>query len=131
MTDIVKILEEIQVVCVDVQNQRITRMEFQKAVRILAGLEEKLLRVADAEVSAEGSHLAAEGNGRVLVGRHQDGGEHAGRRGLAVRAGNADGNGIGSGKLAEKLGTVHHRNAGPLGGGIFFVVRMNGSCIYN
>ena len=58
--DIIEILEEVEMVCIDVQDDRDLRIQRQEAVRILTGFCDEVLRVADAHISADGRQDAAD-----------------------------------------------------------------------
>ncbi len=110
MTDIGKILKEIQMLCLNVEDDAVFRTEIQKAVRVLTCLRQKRLGVADAQIAAERFEDTSDRDGRIGVCREQDLADHGGGRGLSVRAGNCDGLIVIVHDLTEQLGACQHRD---------------------
>ena len=111
MADVVQILEKVQVIRVDVQNQSDFRVEAQEAVRVLAGFRDEILRIPDADISANLLQDSPDGNGRIHGGLQLDAGEHGGRGCLAVCSGYGDGIVIVRHNLTEQLCPREHRLA--------------------
>ena len=122
-SDVVEVLEEIQMVGVDVENDGDVREKAEETVRILAGFRDKIRGGADARRTADRGKNAADQDRRIGLSGHQDLGDHGGRRGLAVRAGDRDRGRIVLHKLPEE------RDSAAVGFGILGIVGMNGGGI--
>ena len=75
----------------------------------------------------EQRQVAADHHRGVQIGFHQDVGQHGGRCGFSVGAGNADGVLVGLHDLAPGLCPLKHGDAGGTGGGNLRVVVVGGS----
>ena len=111
---------------VHVQNDADPRAELKEAVCVLAGLREEVLGLADADVAPDRGQDAAHGDRRVEPAGEHDHGVHAGRRGLAVGAGDRDGDRVVVHDLAEKLRPGEERKTCLLRCAKLRVIVMNG-----
>ena len=111
LLDIRKVLEEVQMVRIDVQNDRRCREEVQKRVAVFAALQNDRVPLPHAVPRAKKRQRASDHDRRVAAGFHEDMREHGGRCGLAVRAGDADGVPVGPHDIAPSLRALENRNA--------------------
>ena len=109
--DVVDVLEEVEMILLDVQDDRNGRREAQEGIGVLAALRDEAALAADAERAADGGQVAADHDRRVhlrLDGHH---GHHRGRGGLAVGAGEADDIVVVAHDVAPGLCALHDRDA--------------------
>ena len=123
--DVRKILEEIEVVGVDVQNDADARIKREETVRVFAGLSHEIFGLSHADVAADAVVDAADRDGRIKTGFHQDFRDKAGRRGLAVRSGDCGREVVVAADLSQELCPGEHRNAELTRGDIFRIVGMD------
>ena len=127
MLHIGKILEKVQMVGVDIEDDRDRREEVQEGVAVFAALEDDGIALADAVARAEQRQKAADHDRRVQPGLHENMREHGGRRRLAVGTGDADGVLVRLHDVAPGLGTLKDGNASGAGSGDLGVVVVRGS----
>ena len=109
--DVVDVLEEVEVILLDVQDDRNGRREAQEGIGVLAALRNEAALAADAERAADGGQVAADHDRRVhlrLDGHH---GHHRGRGSLAVGTGEADDIVVVAHDVAPGLCALHDRDA--------------------
>ena len=125
-TDVGKILEEIQMVRVYVEDDADLRIQRQKAVGILAGFGDKVRGMPDTDLPADALQHAADRNRRIVIRMQQDFGDHGGRCCFAVGAGDGDRHRIIAHDFAEKLCPRQMVQTKLHGLYVFGIVRMNG-----
>ena len=124
--DVVDVLEEVEMILLDVQDDRNGRREAQEGIGVLAALRNEAALAADAERAADGGQVAADHDRRVhlrLDGHH---GHHRGRGGLAVGAGEADDIVVVAHDVAPGLCALHDRDAELVCADDFGVFVVNG-----
>ena len=87
----VKVLEIVQMVGLNVVHDGDGGVEIQERVAVFAALHDNGVAGADAVACVQQREIAAHHNGRVALCLHENMRQHAGRGGLAVCAGHADG----------------------------------------
>ena len=112
---------------VHVENDRSGREEVQERIAVFAAFENDRVALADAVPRAEQRQEAADHDRGIAVGLHENVREHRGRRGLAVRAGNADGVFVGPHDIAPGLRPLENGDAPGAGSGDLGVVVVRGS----
>ena len=120
MLHIGKILEKVQMVGVDIEDDRDRREEVQEGVAVFAALEDDGIALADAVAPADHDR-------RVQPGLHENMREHGGRRRLAVGTGDANGVLVRLHDVAPGLGALKDGDASGAGGGDLRVVVVRGS----
>ena len=85
-----QILEEVQMVLLNVVDDRNGGEEVVEGVAVFAALGDDRIALSDAVTRMEQRQIAADHHGRVPLRLHEDMRHHARRRGLAVRTRNAD-----------------------------------------
>ena len=109
--DIPQVLEKVEMIRLDVQNDRDGREKIQKRVAIFAALHNDRIALADPVPRVQQRQIAADHDGRVPLGLHEDMRDHGGRRCLAVGAGKTDGIAIRPHDNAPGLGPLKDGNA--------------------
>ena len=127
MLHIGKILEKVQMVGVNIKDDRDRREEVQEGVAVFAALEDDGVALADAVARAEQWQKAADHDRRVQPGLHENMREHGGRRRLAVGTGDADGVLVRLHDIAPGLGALKDGDASGAGSGDLGVVVVRGS----
>ena len=107
---------------VHVENDCDGREKVQKRIAVFAAFENDRVALADAMPRAEQRQEAADHDRGVAVCLHENMRQHGGRRGLAVRAGNADGVFVGLHDIAPGLRPLKNGDALGAGSGDFGVV---------
>ena len=131
MADVVDILKEIQMIRINIQNNSGCWVELQETVGVFAGLSNKILGMAYADISVNHLQNAANGDGWVLLRFQKDMGYHGGSRCLAMCAGNCNGILVIFHYLSYHFGTFHHWKSQFFCCFKFGIVRMDGCRIYN
>ena len=124
--DVLKVLEEVQVVRLHVQDHRHGGEEAEEAVAVLAGLQDDGVPLAHPVAGAEQGQGAADHHRGVRLRRHEDVGAHGGGGGLAVGAGHAQGVGVVAHDGAPGLGPLVHGDAPGHGPGDLRVAVVDG-----
>lgn len=106
-----QVLEEVQMVGLDVENDRDGGEEAQERVAVFAALGDDGVAVADAVAGVEQRQCAADHHGGVGVRSHEDVCRHAGGGRFAVRAGDAQGVAVAVHDRAPRLRTLKDRDA--------------------
>ena len=109
--NVVQVLEEVQMVGLDVENDRDGGEEAQKRVAVFAALGDDGVAVADAVAGVEQRQRTADHYGGVGVRRHEDVCRHAGGGRFAVRAGDAQGVAVAVHDRAPRLRPLKDRDA--------------------
>ena len=106
----------------DVRDNGDLRMELVEGTVVLVGLDDDDVAAAALGVAAKVAEHAADEDGGIEPGLLEDGGDHRGGRGLAVRAGHADA-ALLVDDLAEELLALHDPDAAGAGGVDLLVLR--------
>ena len=122
MLHILQILEKVQMVRVNVQHDCRRGEEIQKRVAVFAALKNDRVALTHAVPRAKQRKRAADHDRGVFARFHENLREHGGCRGLAVRAGDADGVAVRLHDIAPCLCALKNRNAGCAGSGNFGVI---------
>ena len=93
----------------DVRDDRDFGMQLMERAVVLVGFDDEELALARLRVRTDVPEHSADDHGRIETGLFEDSGDHRGRRGLAVRAGDADG-ALAVDELAEHLRPADHTN---------------------
>ena len=123
--DVVYILVAVQMVLVDVEDDRHGGVEVQKTAVVLAGLEDELIPAAP-RGAAQIVQFPADVYARVAPGGQKHLRQHRGGGGLAVRAADGDGALAALHQLPNEVAALHLRYAQPRGLGALGVVRGDG-----
>ena len=111
ISDIVNILEKVQMIRLDVQDHGDRRIEGKERVIILARLHDDRAALADTVTGMQQRKRAADHDGRVLLRRHHDVRAHGRCCCLAVRAGNAQCVRVAAHQRAPRLRPLKDRDA--------------------
>ena len=111
MNDIINVLEEVQMVCIDIEHNGNRRVEAEEGVGVLAGLSDEVIMRADAQRAADGVQIAADHDRRVGTAFDTNHRQHGSGCGLAVGAGYTNGMLVLQHNLAPRLCAFHNRNA--------------------
>jgi hypothetical protein len=125
--NVVQVLEEVQMVGLDVENDRDGGEEAQERVAVFAALGDDGVAVADAVAGVEQRQCAADHHGGVGVRSHEDVRRHAGGGRFAVRAGDAQGVAVAVHDRAPRLRTLKDRDAACDRAGDLGIVVVDGS----
>lgn len=106
----VDVLIVIQVVIVDIVDERDCGRQRKKALNILAGLGDEGAVPPDAHAAAQKVHIAAHMNGRIAPGGLVDAGKHGGDGCLAVAAGDGHHGGKTLRNLAQRNAALQLRD---------------------
>ena len=109
--DVLHGLEVVQMIVIDVADERNGRGKRQKALHVFAGLRDEQVAAADPNAAAERIHIAADVDGRIRVRRLSDAGEHGGDGSFAMTAGDGDNLMESGGDLAQRHAALKLRNA--------------------
>ena len=131
MTDIVNILEEVQMVGIHVQDHADLREEAQEAVGIFTCFCDESFRVADTDIPVDGRKDSAYTDSGATVALKKDVGNHGSCGGFSVGTGNGDRCIVVTHDLAEKFRTCEHWEPFFFCTGKFRVVRMDRCCVDN
>ena len=85
--DVIRILKKVQMIPVNVEDDRYRGVERMERVLIFAGLCHEQAAVSDAQGAADGGQIAAYHDGGVHAAGLGKGGDHGGGRGLSMGAG--------------------------------------------
>ena len=124
--DVVQVLEEVQVVGFHVQNHRHRGEEAQKAVAVFAGLQDDGVAMAHPVAGVEQGQGAADHDGGVGFGGHEDVGAHGSCGGLTVGAGDAQSVGVALHDGAPGLGPLVDGDAPCHGAGDLGIAVVDG-----
>ena len=116
----------IQMVVIDVVDERNGGAQRQKALHIFAGFGDEHVMRADAHTALEDIHKAADVHGGVRLAGLADVGQHGGDGGLSVAARDADHVLVAFGQLPERDGAFQLRDAPFLRGHAFHVRGLDG-----
>ncbi len=100
----------IEVLGIDVGNDRERRHQQQKRRVALVGLGHHVVTAPEAYIAAARAQISADRNGRIEAGLLEDEADEPGGRRLTVRARNCDADARHPQQLAEHLGARNHRN---------------------
>ena len=113
LPNFIDILEEIQVVCLNIQNNLYRRKERKERIGIFTGFRQKYVGFSHSQVSSDILHHSPHRNSRIHLGFQQNLANHRGRRRLSVCPGNIDGFLVVFHDSSQKLCTTHCGNTLP------------------
>ena len=131
MTDIVQILEKIQMIRINVEDDADLREETEEAVGIFACLHQKCIVASDSVIAFDQRQYTADRDRRIHIGRHENVCSHGSCRGLTMGSGDADRNLIVLHHLSQKLRPGEERDFLCDCSGILRIARMDCCCVYN
>ena len=126
VADVVQVLVEIEVILLDVGDDRDGGVELQEARVELACLHDERLMAAHARAAADVIELAADVHRGIEPGVQKRLRDHRGGGRLAVRAADVDGVRVALHQLAQQRGALHLRDAQARGFGALGVLRADG-----
>ena len=126
MTDIINVLEEIQMICIHVQDNADFREKAQKTICIFACFCDKSFRFTYTDISADCRKNPTNTDGRIAVTCKKNMRYHRCCSSFSMCSGNCDRCVVISHDLSKKFCTGKHRNTFFFSTGKLRIVRMNG-----
>ncbi len=125
LLDIVERFEVIEVIRINVGDDRDVRRQLQEGIHIFARLAYDDIALTDIAVTAEEGELAADDRGRIKARADQQLAEHRGGRGLAVGARDRDGAVVAAGHDTEHHTALDGRDALLFCGDYFRIILLD------
>ena len=113
--NILQIFEVVQMVCLNIQNNRQCRIEIQEGIAILTAFQNDRIAIADTVPRMQQRQITADHNRGITFRFHHDMGHHGSGGGFTVGTGNADCVLIGLHDLSPCLCALKNRNTGSAG----------------